>query len=67
MYDILLGLGTIDKFALEQDYKGNISQARNEKNLNEKSEKENKILVNWNEAIPYEEFEMKTEHLYFLD
>ena len=33
------------------------------KNKYEKSEKENEILVNWNEAILYEEFEMKTEHL----
>ena len=118
-YDFLLGLDTIYEFALKQDCKGNISQARDEKENNNKETKseikinrernelneldkkpeneskeemdkemeelwqralkiiepteeirnkremkDNEVMINWNEAIPYEQFDMKVGHLH---
>jgi len=36
-YDLLIGLDTIYEFALEQNCRGQISQAKNEKNTKKKS------------------------------
>jgi len=44
-YDFLLGLDTIYEFALEQDCKGNISQAREKNNNNNKSEIKSKTKI----------------------
>jgi hypothetical protein len=71
-HNILLGLDTIYSFRLKQDENLQISYAP----LSEKSSKEltrcskpeninfeNEYLVNWNEALPIEQFDAKVEHL----
>jgi hypothetical protein len=86
-YNMLLGLDAIYEFALEQNYLGEISQAKITNNKveeaaiveiiidnktngvghtydgSQKREGNGEISINWNEAIPIEEFEMKIEHL----
>ena len=62
-YDILLGLDTIKKFRLRQDEFLCISQVpfspASSKAISSTSEK----LINWNEAIPVDQFETKIQHL----
>lgn len=68
-HDILLGLDTIHLFRLKQDENLCISQAPKTDikiTLRTKSENKNyknENFVNWNEAIPIEQFDAKVEHL----
>lgn len=63
-YDILIGLDTIRKFHLRQDEFLSISQAPlsfNNPSLPVSTLSEN--LINWNEAVPIQDFQAKTSHL----
>ena len=71
-HDILLGLDTIYLFILKQDEHLRISSTLINEKLTKKviscsnprnKNRENENLVNWNEAIPIEEFNAKVEHL----
>lgn len=60
--DVLLGRDAIQKFRLNCDYKGNVTQTPPEI-INS----DNEIpMINWNENIPVELFEAKTSHLDYV-
>lgn len=61
-YDILIGLDAIKEFRLCQDHNLNITQASEKMNETDSRGAEG-ILVNWNESVPVEKFEMKVAHL----
>ena len=65
-YDLLIGLDSIKAFQLCQDHNLKITQFNSNNNLNtfqENCNSDNEICINWNEFIPIEDFEVKTEHL----
>ncbi len=62
-YDILLGLDTIKKFRLRQDEFLTISQAPFSSSVVPFSPSVSESLINWNEAVPTDQFEAKVSHL----
>ncbi len=70
-YDLLIGLDIIKLFKLRQDENLEISQALTDKtslksetkNLKYKISEKPENLINWNEAIPIEDFDLKVQHL----
>jgi len=70
-YNLLFGLDIIKLFKLRQDENLEISQAPSDetplkleaKNPKPKISEESENLINWNEAIPIEEFDLKVQHL----
>ncbi|KAK2577718.1 hypothetical protein KPH14_012879 [Odynerus spinipes] len=62
-YDILLGLDSIQKFRLKQDYDFKIYQKEEETQKTESSTRNKEHLVNFNEGIPIEQIKGKLEHL----
>ncbi len=66
-YDLILGLDSITQFQLRQDENLKITQKklkRNSKmNIKKMTNKNTTIEINWNEYIPIQDFEAKTNHL----
>ncbi len=66
-YNILLGLDTIKDYSLSLDENLKLYQRYNNKYIpcesENKDQSENEISINWNEFIPVEEFEVRTNHL----
>ncbi len=63
-YDIVLGLDCIAEYELRLNEKLEVSQRNEEKAINGyEGAKETEMSVNWNEFIPVEEFEIRTNHL----
>ncbi len=62
-YDFLLGLDCIKQYRLCQDHELNITQNKEKLPIQNENTVTKEREVNWNEFIPVEEFEVKTEHL----
>ncbi len=67
-YGVLIGLDMIKTFKLCQDYNFNISQVSSEEpilktQIFSSTDQKKTYQINWNEYIPYETFEAKTNHL----
>ena len=62
-YDVLLGLDSILDFRLRQDENLKISQAIEGTSKENRSVQKQIPYINWNEYLPIEEFDIKTEHL----
>ena len=62
-YDLVLGLDSITAFKLSLNEKLILSQNNSEIKISQQISNDKNFQINWNEFIPIEEFEIRTNHL----